>query len=125
MIIPASLNREIIKCRVFIKSYMDPAMAAFEWIDERQQDHLRIGDKKMLHHDTDTYWLSRQQDMLPSTRFDGLVNSISVTDRSEGRRLIAQISHAAARVGATMGSAFVGVGNKIAKTFSMRRPSTP
>ncbi len=74
---------------------------------------------------TDAYWLSRQQDMLPSNRFDRLVNSISVTDRTEGRRLIAQINHATARVGATIGPALVGVGNKIAKTFSMRRPSTP
>ncbi len=125
MIIPALLNREIINCCVFFKSYMDPAMAAFEWIDERQQVHLRKGDKKMLHHDTDTYWLSRRQDMLPSNRFDGLVDSISVTDRSEGRRLIAQINHAAARVGATIRPALVGVGNKIAKTFSMGRPSIP
>ena len=76
----------------------------------------------MLHHDSDTYWLSRQQDMLPTNRFDGLVNSISVTDRSEGQRLIAQTTHATARVGAYIGTA---VGKMIAKTFSVRRPSTP
>ena len=75
--------------------------------------------------DTDAYWLSRQQDMLPSNRSDGLVKSISVTDRSEGRRLIAQINHATARIGAIIGSAFVGAGHEIAKTFSVRRPSTP
>ena len=79
----------------------------------------------MLHHDSDTYWLSRQQDMLLSSRFDGLVNSISVTDRSEGRRLIAQTGHVAARVGAFIGAAFTDAGKKIAKTFSVRRPSTP
>ena len=78
----------------------------------------------MLHHDSDTYWLSRQQDMIPSNRFDGLVNSISVTDRSEGRRLIAQTTHATARVGAFIGAAFVDASKKIAKTFSVRRPST-
>lgn len=76
-------------------------------------------------NDTDAYWLSRQQDMLPSNRVDGLVNSISVTDRSEGRRLIAQTTHAAARVGAIIGAAFAGGGKKIAETFSVRRPSTP
>ena len=73
----------------------------------------------MLHHDSDTYWLSRQQDMLPTNRFDGLVNSISVTDRSEGRRMIAQAAHAASRVGAIIGAAFAGTG----KMFSVRRPS--
>ncbi len=78
----------------------------------------------MLHHDSDTYWLSRQQDMLPANRFDGLVNSISVTDRSEGRRLIAQTTHATARVGAFIGAAFVDASKTIAKTFSVRRPST-
>ncbi len=78
----------------------------------------------MLHHDSDTYWLSRQQDMLPANRFDGLVNSISVTDRSEGRRLIAQTTHATARVGVFIGAAFVDASKKIAKTFSVRRPST-
>ena len=78
----------------------------------------------MLHHDSDTYWLSRQQDMLLTNRFDGLVNSISVTDRSEGRRLIAQTSHAAARFGTFIGAAFVGAGKKIADSFSVRRPST-
>ncbi len=79
----------------------------------------------MLHHDSDTYWLSRQQDMLPTNRFDGLVNSISVTDRSEGRRLIAQTTHATARVGAFIGGAFVDASKTIAKTFSVRHPSTP
>ena len=79
----------------------------------------------MLHHDSDTYWLSRQQDMLPSNRFDGLVNSISVTDRSEGRRMIAQTTYATARVGAFIGAAVAGAGKKIAKTFSVRRPITP
>ncbi len=77
----------------------------------------------MLHHDSDTYWLSRQQDMLPANRFDGLVNSISVTDRSEGRRLIAQTTHATARVGAFIGAAFVDASKTIAKTFSVRRSS--
>ncbi len=75
--------------------------------------------------DSDAYWLSRQQDMMPSNRNDELVYSISVTDRSEGRRLIAQFNHATARVGAIIGSAFIDASNKIAKTFSMRRPSTP
>ena len=79
----------------------------------------------MLHQENVQYWLSRQQDMLPANRFDGLVNSISVTDRSEGRRLIAQTTHATARVGAIIGSAFVDAGIMIAKTFSMRRPSIP
>ena len=79
----------------------------------------------MLHHNSDTYWLSRQQDMLPANRFDGLVNSISVTDRSEGRRLIAQTTNATARVGAIIGAAFSGAGRNIAKTFSVRRPSIP
>ncbi len=74
---------------------------------------------------TDAYWLSRQQDMLPSNRFDGLVNSISVTDRSEGRRLIAQTTHTAGRLGATIRAAFAGAGKKIAETFSVRRPSNP
>ena len=73
----------------------------------------------MLHHDSDTYWLSRQQDMLPSNRFDGLVNSMSVTDRSEGRRMITQAAHAAARVGAIIRTAFANTGKK----FSVRHPS--
>ena len=79
----------------------------------------------MLHQENVTYWLSRQQDMLPTNRFDGLVNSISVTDRSEGQRLIAQTGHATARVGAFIGAAFTDASRKIAKTFSVRRPSTP
>ncbi len=79
----------------------------------------------MLHHDSDAYWLSRQQDMLPTNRFDGLVGSISVTDRSEGRRLIAQTIYAGARAGAIIGAAFSGAGKKIAETFSVRHPSTP
>ena len=84
----------------------------------------------MLHQENVTYWLSRQQDMLPTNRFDGLVNSISVTDRSEGQRLIAQTTHATARVGAFIGAVFTDAvftdaGKKIAKTFSVRRPSTP
>ena len=79
----------------------------------------------MLHHDSDTYWLSRQLDMLPANRFDGLVNSISVTDRSEGQRLIAQTSNATMRFGAFIGAAVADAGKKIAKTFSVRRPSTP
>lgn len=74
---------------------------------------------------TDAYWLSRQQDMHPSNRFDGLVNSISVADRSEGRRLIAQTTHAAAQVGATIHAAFAVAGTKIAETFSVWRRSTP
>ncbi len=77
----------------------------------------------MLHHDSDSYWLSRQRDMLPTNHFDGLVNSISVTDRSEARRLVAQTSHATARVGAFIGAAFVNASKTIAKTFSVRRPS--
>ena len=79
----------------------------------------------MLHQENVTYWLSRQQDMLPSDRYDRLVNSISVTDRSEGRRLIAQTGHGTERVGAIIGAAFADAGKKIAKTFSVRRPSTP
>ena len=79
----------------------------------------------MLHHASDTYWRSRQQDMLPSDRYDRLVNSISATDRSEGRRLIAQTGHATKRVGVFIGAAFADVGRKIAKTFSVPRPSTP
>ncbi len=74
----------------------------------------------MLHHDSDTYWLSRQQDMLPSNRFGGLVNSISVTDRSEGRRMIAQAAQAATRAGAIIGAAVASAGKK----FSVHRPST-
>ena len=79
----------------------------------------------MLHHDSDSYWLSRQRDMLPTNHFDGLVNSISVTDRSEGQRLFAHTTHATARVGAFIGAVVAGAGQKIAKTFSVRRPSTP
>ena len=78
----------------------------------------------MLGQENVTYWLSRQQDMLPSNHYDRLVNSISVTDRSEARRLIAQTSHATARFGKFVGSAFAVAGKKIAHTFSVRRPST-
>ncbi len=79
----------------------------------------------MLGQENVTYWLSRQQDMLPANRFDGLVNSISVTDRSEGRRLIAQTTRATVRAGAFIGAAVAGAGKMIVKTFSVRRPSTP
>jgi hypothetical protein len=79
----------------------------------------------MLHHDSDTYWISRQQDMLPTNRLHGLVNSINVTDRSEGRRLIAQTANATARVGTIIGAVFASAGMKIAKIFSASRPSIP
>ena len=79
----------------------------------------------MLHHDSDSYWLSRQQDMLPANRFDGLVNSISVSDRSETRRLIAHTLLTVARVGHFVGAAVVGSGKVIAKTFSVRLAGTP
>ena len=78
----------------------------------------------MLHHGSDTYWLSRQRDMLPSNRIDGLGNSISVTDRSEGQRLVAQTIHAAARVGAIIAAAFTGAGKKTAETFFVDRSTT-
>ena len=78
-----------------------------------------------MNQENVTYWLSRQQDMLPCNRGDALINSIGVTDRSEGRRLIGQINHATARVGAIIGSSFADAGNTIAKTCFPRRPSTP
>ena len=62
-----------------------------------RSNNLRVGDVKMLHHGSDAYWLSRQQDMLPSNRVNGLVNATSVTDRSEGQRLIARTVRAGAR----------------------------
>ena len=79
----------------------------------------------MLHHGSDAYWLSRQQDMLPSNRVNGLVNATSVTDRSEGQRLIARTVRAGARAGAIIGAASVGAGRKLAEIFSVRRTSVP
>ena len=79
----------------------------------------------MWPQDIVAYSLSRQQDLLPSNRIDGLVNSISVTDRSEGRRLIAQTTHAAAHVAAIVRARFASAGKRVAETFSVHRPSTP
>ncbi len=79
----------------------------------------------MWPQDIVAYSLSRQQDLLPSNRIDGLVNSISVTDQSEGRRLIAQTTHAAAQVAAIVRAGFAGAGKRVAETFSVHRPSTP
>lgn len=77
----------------------------------------------MWSQDIVTHCLSRQQEMLPSDRIDGLVNSIGVTDRSEGRNLIAQTTHAAAHVVAVIRAEFAEAAKKIAETFSVRRPS--
>lgn len=79
----------------------------------------------MWSQDIVTDCLSRQQEMLPSNRIDGLVNSIGVTDRSEGRNLIAQTTHAAAHVVAIIRAEFAENAKKIAETFSVRRPSAP
>ena len=75
--------------------------------------------------DTITYCLNREQEMLASNRIDRLVNSITVTDRSEGRSLIAQTTHAAAQVVAIIRAEFAGTAKNIAKIFSVRRPSAP
>ena len=79
----------------------------------------------MWPQDIVAYALSRQQDLLPSNRIDGLVNSISVTDQSEGRRLIAQITHAAVHISAIVRAAFSSAGKRVAESFSVHRPSTP
>lgn len=79
----------------------------------------------MWSQDIVTDCLSRQQEMLPSNRIDGLVNSIGVTDRSEGRNLIAQTTHAAAHVVAIIRAEFAENAKKIAEKFSVRRPSAP
>lgn len=79
----------------------------------------------MWSQDIVTDCLSRQQEMLRSDRIDGLVNSIGVTDRSEGRNLIAQTTHATAHVVALIRVEFAETAKKIAEAFSVRHPGAP
>ena len=78
----------------------------------------------MSPHDIVAYSLSRQQDLLPTNPNEGLVNSIGITDRSEGRRLFAQTIHAVTQAVAIVRAAYASVGKRVVEIFSVNRPST-
>ncbi len=53
---------------------------------------------------SDQYWVDRQRDLMKPDRAHDLVNSMSVTDRSELARLATRISVGITRAGANFGN---------------------
>ena len=60
-----------------------------------------------LHSQSDHYWIDRQRDMIKTDRIHGLVNSTSVTDRSEITAFATRCSVGLARFGRIIQSAVV------------------
>ncbi len=56
-----------------------------------------------LHSFSDQYWVDRQRDMMNSGRTHGLVDSISVVDRSEPFPALTNLASGIARVGVGLG----------------------
>ena len=63
--------------------------------------------------DTDAYFLSRLRDMERPDRMSQLVNTMSVTDRSETSRLGFALVHGVARIGRAIGAIADGAGRTV------------
>ncbi len=74
-----------------------------------------------LHSYSDQYWIDRQRDMIKTDRIHGLVNSTSVTDRSEITVLATCCSVGLARFGRMVQSAVV----RACQKANGRRPRIP
>ena len=76
-------------------------------------------------NDTDAYFLSRQRDMERPDRMSQLVNSMSVTDRSETSRVGSDLVHGVVWIGAAIGALAGGAGRIVGEAFSAPPTSTP
>ena len=79
----------------------------------------------MSPQDAVAYALSRQQELLPSTHIDKLVNSVSVTDGSAERSFTSQYAVKAVDIVANIVSALAQAGRGIGKSMSAPRVRVP